>query len=330
MKKKEFFDILVDELNFLNAEEIMKVIKAYDKDIKKRIKKGEKEKNIILSFGSPEDIANDFFKEKRKEKIEKLKNTLNNLKSKIFKKYKKENKKNKRKKAVKKIKKEIRKNSVLKNALLYLLVIMFFLNNVLLFVTLITFIDGIRIIGPVITLFCISLIILLLIINNDDYYHFKDLNKSIKLSIVIIVLLAFSFGVSYSVYEFYNMDYDNKIDTKYTMVKTTNKIKVENSIKKYNIYLNSFYKTNYEILIDDKLGREIKIDVKYYECLNDFNYKVSKDSLYLSMFENKRDIISFYLNNLRENKIYNYKELVRYEIIISMSSEIKEIVKFHN
>lgn len=330
MKKKDFFDILVDELNFLSAEEIMKVIKAYEKDIKRRVKKGEKEKNIILSFGNPEDIANDLYKEKRREKIEKVKEKFSKFLRKSSKKINKKKKKAQRKRKVRQIKKEIKKNSILKNILLYLLITWFFINNIILFTLLITFIDGIRLIGPIITLFSISIIILLLIINNDDYYSFNSINKNIKLSIIIVILLLFSYGISYSIYEFYNMDYDQNAEERYIMTKVTNKVKVENSIKKYDIYLNSFYKTNYKIIIDDKLGRNIKIDAKYYECLNDFNYKTTKDTLYISMFENKRDVISFYLNNLRENKIYNYRELVRYEIVISMSGEIKEIVKFHN
>lgn len=339
MKRKEFFNKLVNELEFLNAEEILKVIQTYENDIKKRIKKGEKEKNIILSFGDPEDIGNDLYKAKKKEKLEKIKKFFNKIKDKIFsfiKKIKLKFKKNKTKKNVrikksnKKIKVQTKRNHILRNILLYLLIILFFVNNIILFTTLIMFIDGIKVIGPSITLFSLSIILLLLIINNDDYYNFKNLNKNIKLSVIIIISLIFSFGVSYSIHEFYNLNYENKIEEKYTMTKITNKVKVESNVKKYDIYLNSFYKTNYKIEIDDKLDREIKIQAKYYECLNDFNYKVTKDTLYLSMFENKRDIISFYLENLRENKIYNYKELVRYEITIFMSSKIKEIVKFHN
>ena len=335
MKRQEFFNSLIDELNFLKPEEISQIISDYDKDIKKRVKKGEKEKNILLSFGKPEDISDEIYKEKRNQKIDALKEKIYNFSKKvtgIFKKKQKKIKKKIKKKVVKnKIKKEIEKsNSVLKDIILYLLIIIFFLNNVIFFILLIAFVDGIRIIGPIIASFGLSLILLLLIINNDNYYNYKSLNKNIRIIITIFIVLVFGFGISYSTYEIYNMDFVQNVSDKYVMTKTVKKIKVENSVKNYHIYLNSFYKTNYEIVIDDKLGRDIELQAKYYERLNDFNYKNSVDTLYISLYENPRDVISFYIENLRENKIYNYKELTRYEVIISMSSEIKGIVKIHN
>ena len=389
MSKKKFFNALINEIEFLDLDDINSIINEYEDIINSRIKNGEKLKDVIKSFGDVNVLAKKILKDRRRNKIDIFKNKINSFLKKLnfrFKKlfYKRKNniKKNKKSKKIKinkkrnfkykfnsmlknlknyllklvskyeKIKNKIlkrneknkksklkkktvrsienKKNNWIKNLIVYLLIIIFFLNNVIFFVTVIGYIDGVKILGLPLSFGSLSILYIFLILIIDEYYNFYKLSKSIKFSIGIIVFLLLSFSIALFVYESYNINYINDPTVKYTPVKSTNKITVSEKTKNYNIYFNSFYKPNYSVVIDDTLNDIIKVEVKYFECMSDLIYKTSRDSVYISLTENKRDLVSFYIENLKENIIYNYKELTRNEIIIYMSKKISEKVKIHN
>ena len=384
MSKKKFFNALINEIEFLDLDDINSIINEYEDIINLRIKNGEKLKDVIKSFGDVNVLAKKILKDRRRNKIDIFKNKINSFLKKLnfrFKKlfYKRKNKKSKKIKINKKrnfkykfnsmlknfknyllklvskyekIKNKIlkrneknkksklkkktvrsienKKNNWIKNLIVYLLIIIFFLNNVIFFVTVIGYIDGVKILGLPLSFGSLSILYIFLILIIDEYYNFYKLSKSIKFSIGIIVFLLLSFSIALFVYESYNINYINDPTVKYTPVKSTNKITVSEKTKNYNIYFNSFYKPNYSVVIDDTLNDIIKVEVKYFECMSDLIYKTSRDSVYISLTENKRDLVSFYIENLKENTIYNYKELTRNEIIIYMSKKISEKVKIHN
>ena len=389
MSKKKFFNALINEIEFLDLDDINSIINEYEDIINSRIKNGEKLKDVIKSFGDVNVLAKKILKDRRRNKIDIFKNKINSFLKKLnfrFKKlfYKRKNniKKNKKSKKIKinkkrnfkykfnsmlknlknyllklvskyeKIKNKIlkrneknkksklkkktvrsienKKNNWIKNLIVYLLIIIFFLNNVIFFVTVIGYIDGVKILGLPLSFGSLSILYIFLILIIVEYYNFYKLSKSIKFSIGIIVFLLLSFSIALFVYESYNINYINDPTVKYTPVKSTNKITVSEKTKNYNIYFNSFYKPNYSVVIDDTLNDIIKVEVKYFECMSDLIYKTSRDSVYISLTENKRDLVSFYIENLKENIIYNYKELTRNEIIIYMSKKISEKVKIHN
>ena len=52
--------------------------------------------------------------------------------------------------------------------------------------------------------------------------------------------------------------------------------------------------------------------------------------MYISLSCDSKDIVSLYLNNLKENKIYNEKELSRYLIRIYVSEKNAKKLIIHN
>lgn len=322
------------EENIDNIKEEKEVVKENNDEIIVEEKKENIFKRLLSKF--KKDKKSDK-KKKNKKKSKSKKKGIKYYFSNFKEKFKKKNKKKKtevkkeKKNAIVDVNIEVRKkNKTLRNIIAYIFVILLFLNSTLFFTSVIAYIDGVKLIGIPLALLSISIIYLLVVISVDDYYHFGRLSKNIKITITILVLLFFGFSIAFSIHEIYKINYVNDASEKYTIIKTSNKVEVNEKSKRYNIYFNSFYKTNYDVVIDEKLGNTIKVEVKYFECMNDLIYKTSKDSLYISLTENVRDLISFYVENLKENTIYNYKELSRYEIIIYMSSKLKEKVKIHD
>ena len=326
-RRRNKIDIFKNKINSFLKKLNFRFKKLFYKR-KNNIKKNKKSKKIKINKKRN-------FKYKFNSMLKNLKNYLLKLVSKYEKiknKILKRNEKNKKSKLKKKTVRSIenKKNNWIKNLIVYLLIIIFFLNNVIFFVTVIGYIDGVKILGLPLSFGSLSILYIFLILIIVEYYNFYKLSKSIKFSIGIIVFLLLSFSIALFVYESYNINYINDPTVKYTPVKSTNKITVSEKTKNYNIYFNSFYKPNYSVVIDDTLNDIIKVEVKYFECMSDLIYKTSRDSVYISLTENKRDLVSFYIENLKENIIYNYKELTRNEIIIYMSKKISEKVKIHN
>lgn len=347
MKKKEFIKILKEKLCFLETDEISEIISCYEENIKKRIKNKEKEEDVIASYGDIDKIIKKmkkkkFYKkislniEKIKENIKKFFLSIAKWFKKKYKSIRKQNKKvrvskeTKQEKSMTRKSEEKSKKKLITSVISYILIVLLFVFITLLFTFLIGFFDGIKILGPGIFSLGIVVILSIIIMNIENYFGYRLLNRNIKFIINMIPIVIISMGISIIGYEIYKLDYVNDIDEKYVFYKSENKINVDDDIKEFNIYFNSFYKNNYSVIVDENMENTIQVQVKYYEAVNDLHYKNAKDSLYISLTENFRDLISFYISNLKNNKMYSYKELSRYEILIYMSPKIKEKVKIHH
>ena len=65
------------------------------------------------------------------------------------------------------------------------------------------------------------------------------------------------------------------------------------------------------------MNGKIGVEVKYYECYYNFYNKKSNHNVYISLKQDYRDKLSVYIENLKENKIYDSDELSRYTVKIT-------------
>ena len=83
MSKKKFFNALINEIEFLDLDDINSIINEYEDIINSRIKNGEKLKDVIKSFGDVNVLAKKILKDRRKNKIDIFKNKINSFLKKI-------------------------------------------------------------------------------------------------------------------------------------------------------------------------------------------------------------------------------------------------------
>ena len=96
------------------------------------------------------------------------------------------------------------------------------------------------------------------------------------------------------------------------------------------ITFNSNYNTSYIMNYDDSLDGKFYVEVKYYECYYDFYAKRTSDELYISLRLDPRDRMSVYIDDLRDNKIYDEQELSRYIVKITASHKDAERIIINN
>ena len=88
--------------------------------------------------------------------------------------------------------------------------------------------------------------------------------------------------------------------------------------------------TKYTIEYDNTLDNKITIETKYYESYYDYYMKKNVNDIYVSLSLDYRDRLSVYLENLKENKIYDKNELSRYTVKITMNERDKDRVIIEN
>ena len=170
---------------------------------------------------------------------------------------------------------------------------------------------------------CIETIYLIERLLKNKIIRFR---KEFKVFITCLIFIGISIGIV--IVQYNNLEFINDVNSKYTMTVNKKEIKINNFRKNYYIRFNSWYKPNYIIEYDNDLNDELIIEIKYYECFYDINYKKDLDSVYISLSENNRDKLSFYIENLKENKIYSSKELSRYTILIKLNEKNKDRIIF--
>lgn len=335
MAKKEKFLLSLKtylEKNKINNSE--KILSKYKNLIENKIKKGEKISKIIIEIGSFESIIER--ESKKKIFIEKIKKIAilckNNCKTII-------NKVKNLKPYIEKLeneeiqeienKKEKVKNLILWGKILFIIykiflyIIIVVLSFILLWLStifvasLFMLLDGVKFIG--VSFLILSLIFLLcwaiVILNKIVTYRKISFRKSLYLFIILLIFIGLNTGII--LVQYFKFENINKVSEKYsftTYEKTFNLPKEES--KKYYIHFNSWYKNKYIIHYDETLINQIKITINYYECYYDVYHSTKGNSLYISLKKDYRDLISMYIENLKENKIYNNKELSRNSVDI--------------
>lgn len=210
-----------------------------------------------------------------------------------------------------------------------LLLISLFYISILFIFSLLTILDGVKSYGIAIFFFSLCAINFLFVdmLNKKRLgitYRFRKYFLSL-----IILLVVMAFGVSYTTYSYFKLDFVNSPDDKYTLSYKELTYKLSKN-QKTDLYFNSWYKLNYTVVYDEELKDRVKIGIKYNETFYDLLYRNDEGDIYVSLAFDKRDLFSMYINNLKDNKIYNEKELSRYLVKIYVNKEDYKKLVIHD
>ena len=190
--------------------------------------------------------------------------------------------------------------------------------------------DGIKAYGISVFLFSLSLLLIASLSLLNKKRCNMEINSTFYFITFVVLLVLSSLSVGYTAYKYFDLDYISDVSEKYNFSYKTLEYRLPSKNKDMNIYFNSWYKTSYITEFDNSLEGKIKIEVKYYEAFYDLVAKNEAGNVYVSLVFDSRDLISIYLDNLKENKIYNEKELGRYLVKIYVNEKDAERLVIHN
>jgi len=214
--------------------------------------------------------------------------------------------------------------------ILILIILILLLWASMLFVSsLFAYLDGVKFYGINILLFSISLLILWILLLLCKLVYRKKIGFKFTLISIILIVILIGSSLALTLKEFVKFEVVHDVSDKYNMTTNTQRYNLSTNKKKY-ITFNSEYKTHYVIEYDNKLEDEFKIEVKYYECYYDFYARNTSNELYVSLSMDFRDRLSVYIENLKENTIYDEDELKRYTVKILINEKDKDRIIVNN
>lgn len=188
--------------------------------------------------------------------------------------------------------------------------------------------DGIKIYGVNIILFAVMLFALwaLLLVNKTLFK--KKINKLFWYISLILIIFILAIGIALTAYKISKIKTIKDVSEKYNFSRKYEEYNLpQNENKKFYIYFNGNYNTKYEYEYSDTLNGKIAIEVKYYECYYNFYNKKGNHNVYISLKQDYRDKLSVYIENLKDNKIYDSDELSRYTVkIIGNKKDLERVV----
>ena len=203
--------------------------------------------------------------------------------------------------------------------------------TVLLMSSMFAILDGIKYYGFNIALFGIDLLLLIIVILVNKLIIGKKISIKWTLISVILTLIIIACGISLFMKQISKIDIVKDVSDKYTMTRKYEKISLPSNLDKITrISFNSHYDTKYTIEYDNTLDNKITIETKYYESYYDYYMKKNVNDIYVSLSLDYRDRLSVYLENLKDNKIYDKNELSRYTVKITMNERDKDRVIIEN
>lgn len=203
--------------------------------------------------------------------------------------------------------------------------------TVLLMSSMFAILDGIKYYGFNIALFGIDLLLLIIVILVNKLIIGKKISIKWTLISVLLTLIIIACGISLFMKQISKIDIVKDVSDKYTMTRKYEKISLPSNLDKITrISFNSHYDTKYTIEYDNTLDNKITIETKYYESYYDYYMKKNVNDIYVSLSLDYRDRLSVYLENLKENKIYDKNELSRYTVKITMNERDKDRVIIEN
>ncbi len=203
--------------------------------------------------------------------------------------------------------------------------------TVLLMSSMFAILDGIKYYGFNIALFGIDLLLLIIVILVNKLIIGKKISIKWTLISIILTLIIIACGISLFMKQISKIDIVKDVSDKYTMTRKYEKISLPSNLDKITrISFNSHYDTKYTIEYDNTLDNKITIETKYYESYYDYYMKKNVNDIYVSLSLDYRDRLSVYLENLKENKIYDKNELSRYTVKITMNERDKDRVIIEN
>ena len=194
--------------------------------------------------------------------------------------------------------------------------------SVIFLASLFAFLDGIKLYGISIVFLGLDILFFwLTIMLNRMLFKKKNVYKT-NLIIIISSVAIIAIGIALFIYQMSKVEHESDVTLKYNMTTKYDTYKLPtNEEEKMYIFFNSNYDTQYMIKYDDNLDGKFKLEVKYYENYYDYNMKKSSNNLYVSLSVDPRDRISSYIDDFKENKIYNEKELSRYTVKITINEK---------
>lgn len=203
--------------------------------------------------------------------------------------------------------------------------------TVLLMSSMFAILDGIKYYGFNIALFGIDLLLLIIVILVNKLIIGKKISIKWTLISVLLTLIIIACGISLFMKQISKIDIVKDVSDKYTMTRKYEKISLPSNLDKVTrISFNSHYDTKYTIEYDNTLDNKITIETKYYESYYDYYMKKNVNDIYVSLSLDYRDRLSVYLENLKDNKIYDKNELSRYTVKITMNERDKDRVIIEN
>lgn len=203
--------------------------------------------------------------------------------------------------------------------------------TVLLMSSMFAILDGIKYYGFNIALFGVDLLLLIIVILVNKLILSKKISVKWTLISVLLTLIIIACGISLFMKQISKIDIVKDVSDKYTMTRKYEKISLPSNLDKVTrISFNSHYDTKYTIEYDNTLDNIITIETKYYESYYDYYMKKNMNDIYVSLSLDYRDRLSVYLENLKENKIYDKNELSRYTVKITMNERDKDRIIIEN
>lgn len=197
--------------------------------------------------------------------------------------------------------------------------------TVLFIASLFAFLDGVKFYGLIITLGGFALLILSIIVLINKSLFRRKISRKWSLIFIIFFVLVIAGGIALGIKQLYDLNTTADVSEKYNMVKKNNSFSLPSDVeKKLYITFNANYKTEYIIDYDNTLKDKVNVEVKYYECYYDYYNKKDNNNLYISLRPDTRDRISVYIDDFKDGKIYDNKELERYVVKITINEKDKD------
>ena len=194
--------------------------------------------------------------------------------------------------------------------------------SVLFLASLFAYLDGIKLYGLSIALLGLVILSYWITIMINRMIFKKKNNYKRNLIIVISSVFVIAIGIALLIYQTSKLEIESDVSQKYTMTtKYDTYLLPSDEKEKMYIFFNSNYDTQYMVKYDDNLEGKFKLEVKYYENYYDYNLKKSSNNLYVSLSVDSRDRISAYIDDFKENKIYNKDELARYIVKLTINEK---------
>lgn len=197
--------------------------------------------------------------------------------------------------------------------------------TVLFIASLFAFLDGVKFYGLIITLGGFALLILSIIVLINKSLFRRKISRKWSLIFIIFFVFVIAGGIALGIKQLYDLNTTADVSEKYNMVKKNNSFSLPSDVeKKLYITFNANYKTEYIIDYDNTLKDKVNVEVKYYECYYDYYNKKDNNNLYISLRPDTRDRISVYIDDFKDGKIYDNKELERYVVKITINEKDKD------
>lgn len=347
MRKNKFLKILNNKLENIDENYKKKVLEKYEKKINIKLNV-MKEDEAVQLFDIDNIVKTEYFYYKFRIFFQKFINKVIFLlkkfyykifhlvcavKSKFF-----HYKKDTRKKIKKASKKTICENSLpfVSNSILRcmymifssLLLVFLFLLGLLFFINLFALLDGVKLFSFFLTIIVVTLLVILLLLFMYNNFNRIKFHKKHFFIILIILLILFGFSVGYNIYDVYKLEEVDNLNNYYSI---SNEINIFDLIDGdvLDIQFNPYYDNVYDVIYDDSLNNQVKIVTNYYRNYYDFLITKNRDDVYISFHANKRNLVSTLIEGLKDNKIFNFNELKRYDIVIYINENDKNKISIH-